>query len=546
MTKLHDTSTGATVPPLGEQISTYGWRAIPGSFVTREGVPVDCTGDVWTFAITKDVLRCNFAKVANPRLRWSLMRRVIHCAETISSSAAVLLFNDVQMEVVSRVNEFELDETCPDDIFPVRLASLIKRAIRDAKSKKRLWALYRLIRWYVWCAASFPEMGFLISFAATLDGMVIPGNPKGEAVRDEDPDAGPLDLSLELPLIVRALQEDRSGKYRHVQERAAVALCIALGRNPANFIFLDEDDLNNLTQGIDGVDPCYQLAVPRIKKRQISPRQDFQIETVDASFAKHLVHLINANPGHPVKVLTDHGIVKSDVRPLFRRRQVNRKPVPTALAHRSIRPSTSFINTLLKSFVRRHNILSPLTMTPLVVCTRRFRYTLATSLVDQGVSRRELARILDHSDTQHVEVYFEMKSRIIRHLEAAQAKLFGTYLGYFKGWLINSPQEAETAGRSDKDLFFASASSASDRIEIGKCGEEKLCGLDPPFSCYLCPKFRPYVHADHGKVLTMLLSDRESRLEKYESVRLGIQIDDVIFAVGEVVALVEGMAHAEA
>lgn len=546
MTELHDTSTDATLPPIEEQISKYGWRAIPRSFLTREGVPVDCTGDVWTFADTQDVKRCNFAKISNARLRWSLMRRVIHCAETVSTSAAILTYKDFHAEIMCRVSEFELDDTCPDELIRSRLVELIKKAVREAKAKKRLWALYRLIRWYVWCAANFPEVGFSISYAATLDGMVVPGNPKGEAVRDEDPDTGPLDLTIELSSIVRALQNDMCDQYEHVQERAAVALCVALGRNPTNFIFLDEGDLKNLTHGIDGVDPCYQLAVPRIKKRQISPRQDFQIETIEASLAKHLVHLINANPRHSVKVRTDHDILESDVRPMFRRRQVNRKPVPIAAAHRSIRPNTNFINTLLKSFVKRHNILSAATMTPLVVCTRRFRYTLATSLVDQGVGRRELARILDHSDTQHVGVYFEMKSRIIRHLESAQAKLFGAYLQYFKGRFINSAEEAETAGRSDKALFFASAPSVSDPIDIGVCGEQKLCGLAPPFSCYLCPKFRPYVHADHGKVLTVLLSDRKSRLEKYESIRLGIQLDDVIFAVGEVVALTEEMAHAEA
>ncbi len=388
------------LPPLGEQISTYGWRAIPESFVTREGILVDCSSDIWTFAIPRDVLRCNFGKVANLRLRWSLMRRVIHCAETVSSSAAVLLFNDFKSEVLIRVTEFELDGACSGELFSGRLAALMKSAIRDAKSKKKLWSLYRLIRWYVWCAASFPEMGFLISFAATLDGMVIPGNPKGEAVRDEDPDAGPLDLSLELPLIVRALHNDRSGKYRHVQERAAVALCIAFGRNPANFIFLDEGDLTNLTQGINGVDPCYQLAMPRIKKRLLNPRQDFQLESIEASFAKHLLELIEANADRPVLALTDRGLTRSDMRPLFRRPRCNQKPVPESVAHRAIRPSVSFINTLLKSFVKRHEILSPSTMTPLVVSARRFRYTLATSLVDQGISRRELARNLDHTDSR--------------------------------------------------------------------------------------------------------------------------------------------------
>lgn len=543
---LHSIATRIAPSSLEEQILAFGWRAIPGSFITREGIPIDCSDGTWAFAIPRGIVRCNFANFANPNLRWSLMRRVIHCAETLSSTEAVSTFFDVHSVINSRIAEFELDESCPAKLFHERLADLVKKAIEDAKQKKRLWAMYRVIRWYVWCTANFPEAGFSMSLAATLDGMIIPGNPKGEAVRQEDPDTGPLDLSLELPVIVRALQNDHSDKYEHLQERAAVALCLALGRNPANFIFLDQRDLKNLTQGIEGVDPCYQLAVPRIKKKQTNPRSDFQLETLEASFAAHILALIRANGGRQVKVLTDDGLVTSDVKPLFRRRRSNRKPVSSSMVERASRPATTFINVLLKSFVKRHNILSPETMTRLVVSARRFRYTLATSLVDQGISRRELARILDHTDTQHVEVYFNLKSRIIRHLEAAQAKLLGTYLGYFKGRFINEPEDAETAGRSDKALFFTSASNPADLIDIGMCGKEKLCGLDPPFSCYLCPKFRPYVHADHANVLAVLLSEREARLEKYKSVRMGIQIDDVIFAVGQVIAEAEKLAHVEA
>jgi hypothetical protein len=146
---------------------------------------------------------------------------------------------------------------------------------------------------------------------------------------------------------------------------------------------------------------------------------------------------------------------------------------------------------------------------------------------------------LDHSDTQHVQVYYELKNRIIAHLDKAQAKELGSLLGLFKGKLISLESEAETAGQAGKDLFFFSESSPADQVDLGKCGKKMLCGLDPPFSCYLCPKFRPYWHANHEKVLESLLTEREERLKKYEAARLGIQLDEVIFAVGQVAALCE-------
>lgn len=60
-----------------------------------------------------------------------------------------------------------------------------------------------------------------------------------------------------------------------------MALCIAIGRNPANFAFLEERDLVNLTQGIPDVPACYVLKVPRIKKRQLSPRDELRDVPLD-------------------------------------------------------------------------------------------------------------------------------------------------------------------------------------------------------------------------------------------------------------------------
>jgi len=91
--------------------------------------------------------------------------------------------------------------------------------------------------------------------------------------------------------------------------------------------------------------------------------------------------------------------------------------------------------------------------------------------------------------------------------------------------------------RSDKRLAFIDESNPTDHTRIGVCGESSICHLDPPFSCYLCPKFQPYKKADHDHVLECLLKEREARMEKYENARLGIQLDHVIVAVTQVVNL---------
>ena len=192
------------------------------------------------------------------------------------------------------------------------------------------------------------------------------------------------------------------------------------------------------------------------------------------------------------------------------------------------------ITYLIKSFVKRHNIISPLTKELMHVTTRRLRYTLATGLAAEGISKAALARILDHTDTQHVQVYFELAGKIVIQLDKAIAKGFSQYLSYFSGHIIDSSEEATNGDNPEKYLVFKGDKIEDEIEDIGVCGESSICHLDPPFSCYLCPKFQPYRHADHEHVLESLLNSRNERLEKYENARLGIQLDEVIFAVAQV------------
>ena len=99
---------------------------------------------------------------------------------------------------------------------------------------------------------------------------------------------------------------------------------------------------------------------------------------------------------------------------------------------------------------------------------------------------------------------------------------------------MNSSEDAVNGDNPEKHLVFKGDKIGDDIKDIGVCGESTICHLDPPFSCYLCPKFQPYIHADHEYVLESLLNSRNERLEKYENARLGIQLDEVIFAVAQV------------
>jgi integrase len=515
----------ATLPLLIEQ---HEWLDIPERVITREGVIANISGDLWQLPLPSSSGIVDFSCIENPLLKWATKRRVIHRAETTSTHAAVQEMQSLKHEFIAMQHEYELGKDLSSDQIKDPLISLVEKAIFQARAKHRLWALYRPIQWYIWCAENYPELGFCPVFAMELDGMVIPGNPKGEAVRMEDPDRGPLHRSLEVPLLINALRDDTSQELEHLQQKAALALAIALGRNPTNLTYLRESDF--VTLAPDSESPCHIIKMPRIKKRQLHPRDDLLEEYLDPQFAKHIQDLVIANKS--IKCVVDSELGPKEIeRPIFISQKVN----PGAgKIDDSYNMTYREISQLIRGFILRHDIISPLTGEILQISPRRLRYTLATSLAAEGISRRELARLLDHTDTQHVQVYFELAGTIVEHLDKATAKGFAKYLDLFKGKIIDQDGEAVNGHRDDKHLSFVNELNPKDQIEIGICGERSICHLDPPFSCYLCPKFQPYRHADHENVLECLLASREERIEKYENARLGIQLDQVIIAVAQV------------
>ena len=261
-------------------------------------------------------------------------------------------------------------------------------------------------------------------------------------------------------------------------------------------------------------------------------------EYLEPEIAKHVLELIDASRHRKLLIEVDGKAVEV-TRPLFINPRKNAYAIDSKRWDEAYNMLSTGIANLVKAFIKRHNIISPLTGELLHVTPRRLRYTLATGLAAEGISKRELARILDHTDTQHVNVYFEMAGKIVEHLDRATAKGFSKYLSFFKGRLIDSDEDAVNGERDDKHLTFVDDQNTVDQADIGICGESSVCHLDPPYSCYLCPKFQPYRHADHEHVLECLLAGREERLKRYENARLGIQLDEVIAAVAQVAKLCE-------
>ena len=511
-------------------VSENGWREIPKFVIDMRKVKVNTSTQRGTLEAVSKTSTVDFSGITNPFLRFVLQRYVINRIETKSNNEALAFWSEFRRFIMKSSSWKRINEVC--DLDEEVLVSVFKSLFQELKDNKRLHRFYRISRWYIYCADHFDCLGFSLDYANTLASLRLPGNPKGEAVRSKDPDVGPINLKLELPLLYKALDHDTSAEIQHVEERVAVYLSVAFGRNPANIALLREHDLER----IDEFPNEYYLNIPRIKKRT-AKRSDFIQECPEAKLVDNILLLIELNGQFSTDVLYKGKSIELP-RPLFFRKT----PCPLLLESESpeyaFHVTSSYITSLVTRFAKRVGLVSPLTNQDMKLTVRRLRYTYATNMAKQGISRLALALLLDHSDTQHVDVYYELGDEIVAPLEKAAAKRIGRLLKFFKGKPITSDSEAVNGNSNDKKI------PSLDNLEvdenIGVCGEKSLCELAPPLSCYLCSKFQPYIEADHEGVLDKLIEDRNSRLETFEKARLGIQLDDVIYAVAEVVRVIAG------
>ncbi|CAG9190118.1 MULTISPECIES: site-specific integrase [Burkholderia] len=521
---------------MAEHLRRYGLPALPDFVVDRDGRRMDLHGTVWKFNVATEHIAVDWSSFADCNAivsyalrRWAVLLLAQQAGRTVANGIRTIV--DALRDPLSERGQ-HMWPGLAEITDPVRMRTALRaqmeRAIQGLRVRKAMVDFYVLRHWYLWSSEMLDCLGFDEEFALELDEVQIPARPSRLAVELEDEECGPL-WDTEVTILRRALLEDVSTARQHVMQRAAVALSLAYGRNPSNFCLLRETDFRNVLAGFDVLEQ-WTLSIPRIKKPGVGARQAFIEERVSDELAGFLRTLLDANK------LVDCG---DHPRPIFMRENFDRWCQDTGVGEYGYHIKVDEFRLLIKRFAVRMNLFSPRTGQALHVTSRRLRYTFATTMVELGVSKRVLAAMLDHSDTQHVQVYYALKGRrLTKILDQAAALKMGPLMRLFRGTLVPSSECAVSGPDPTKRIQFVGDISAVLPVEIGACGQDQLCALDPPFSCYLCPKFQPYVEADHQAVLSELLAGRKYRQTKYGA-RLSIQLDDVIYAVAQVIREVD-------
>lgn len=459
--------------------------SLPEVFHTYWGQEIKSTEDIWELSDIGFRTKFDFNKFQHKHIKYSIklylgtlaisksLSHLHNCYRKLTDGLSGPLGNPLDSSITKVIDQFMATK-------------------RNTRNEFQIWYLKD---WYLWCS----DIGipyFDENYAEYLSSIMISGNTKGQAVLSMEENHGPL-TELELSELVALVSKDPHLSYGKV----LTFLFLTLGSNPRNLSLLKWVDFSVISEGNYKV---YLLNVPRIKKRT-KIREDFKTRELDGRIGRlleefkkvaHSENVFEGRHGEPLTAMEIYNVFKQYISELI------------------IGTSLSSIN------------LSP----------RRLRYTFATRLVMSGVSKERLAELLDHTDLQNVQVYYDLRHKIKSFLTEAENLKLSNLLGRFAGEI--HPKSKKII----KDIKYFSSSASG---ELGSCGSNSDCELSAPYSCFVCKKFNAFEDSLswYKKVLKDLLQWKSQRAEEHDgNDRIASQMDPVISALKDLISRIEEMA----
>ncbi|WP_445373859.1 site-specific integrase [Photorhabdus tasmaniensis] len=364
-----------------------------------------------------------------------------------------------------------------------------------------------------------------------LDGWILKGNRKGDAVKRQDPHEGPL-TDIEL-------QAFNEGSVRAFElnmislDELAMSLSVSnTGRRPIQISHLRVVDI--LCGKNEKDEPYYVLNVPRGKQGS-----GFRASFKPFAITQELWVILSAQAKNAI-ALVEKGLI-------FELQQFDRQQIPlfpdlnmvtaiqSSYEFRKLLTSDKLhiaaveITDTLQFVVEAADIKSERTGELLNINARRFRYTIGTRAAREGFGELVIAELLDHTDTQNAGVYIKNIPEHVKRLDSAVGFQLARYAQAFTGVLVDSEKEA----RRGDDLTSRILTEMGQGV--GTCGEYGFCGANVPIPCYTCIHFQPWLDGPHEDVYQGLLNERERVKEITGDIQIAAILDRSIIAVADVI-----------
>lgn len=341
------------------------------------------------------------------------------------------------------------------------------------------------------------------------DQWCLGGNDKGVAVLTLDPETGPFsDLEFEA-IGLHAAYRYAEGKLS-VDEYACLSIFKASGRRAVQIASIKCKDFSYSAK-YTGT-PTYVVLIPRAKIRggkfrsilkpyalvnSVAQIVELHIKEQTAKVESALGRKMTSEEKGELPLFIDVGTIKEI-------QLITPDALMDYLKSELLHIKTNNLINHLNSAVKKLKIISERTGNPLKSTSYRFRYTLGTRASREGAGTLTIANLLDHSDTQNVQVYVANSPEHAAQINKIMNQPLARYASAFAGKLVEDEDEANV-----ENVGAARIPCREKDCDVGSCGTNSFCQDYAPIACYLCPKFRPWAHAPHHLILEWLVEERE-------------------------------------
>ncbi|MEN5080991.1 hypothetical protein ABE438_00765 [Bosea sp. TWI1241] len=522
---------GRTAP-----LSIEGFRLGRGVVVDRASLDVECLGPVWRLNDPGNSRRVidwrRFAEVRDD-VAGATADYIESLIRTHSPSHASTAYKTLVRALT--IPSFRAAVTTPG-------ATIGFQPFEEMRSNLRWTTTYQhhYRKWYLWCAKR-ERPGFDPEVADLLREVTVGNEPKGRAVLSLDPEEGPL-TDLEVASLAGMLRAADELGTLTADESLALWLSLALGTNPLNMVLLREEDylqvVDDRTGGI-----AHSLRVPRIKKRHAKWRTEFKTRKLNPEIGARLASLIARNRER----WREAGWPNADfAKPIFQRENPNRGVANSGLREYAMHLESSEIRALVAGAVEKLAVISPRTGAPLQVSPRRLRYTFITRFIGEGGSLIAAAEAADHTDTQTVLTYTNLRGDMVKRLDEAIALEMAPRAMAFLGMVVRTEGEAVRGEAEAASRVYHHARDRGAIEPVGTCGSFAFCGLTAPTACYECVRFQPWLDGPHEEVLRSYVQRRADMQERGVDEGQVRTLDRTILAVAAVVLKVGEIRRGDA
>lgn len=384
-----------------------------------------------------------------------------------------------------------------------------------------------LIKWY-----DLGHPGIEADVIDLLKSWTLRGNIKGDAVKRLDPNEGPLTDNELLAFnegVVRAFEQAKI-------KLSELALCLLLshtGRRPKQITHTKIGDLDGTKVNKKG-EPMFLIHIPRAKQRGEVFRDSFktfamtlELWTILSAQRKDAISSIERLLGYELQD-TDRAAL-----PLFPDMDAFKgiesvKKLRSLLATDYLHLQSNEVTAALKLVVKVARITSERTGELMALVATRFRYTKGTRAAREGFGQMVIAELLDHTDTQNVDIYAQNVPEHAQALNKAMALQLAPYAQAFQGILVDRETDAKRGADLASRIKFKGQNTAT-------CGQYGFCGANAPIPCYTCQHFQPWLEGPHEEVLADLFAEREQVEQITGDIAMAAVNDRTIFAVVNVI-----------